>query len=253
MRVLRRGKKGRERLYIEIMLEQLEGGDKATVADHEEPDFLVTLSGRTVVGVEVTELVRTGPQRRSVDWEGACSGIVRAAKQEWEARGQPNVDVFVVFDPATTFPKADRIELGREIALVAQSILPPKGQQHIAGQGPAGYVVPQAACPPGVVTISVSRPAGAQRNWWNAQNSGAVPDLEPNLVQNAIDKKSELLPNYRASGAEEFWLLLGYGFSRVSSFFTIPGRTLSHKYQSPFDHTILVGVFHEKVDELYVA
>jgi hypothetical protein len=89
------------------------------------------------------------------------------------------------------------------------------------------------------------------RDWslWRASSAGYVPDVTPELIQAAIDRKAADIGAHRASCDEAWLLIVADGFN-ISSTMSVTELSRLHRYRSPFDRTIYFDNFRKQAHEL---
>lgn len=160
-----------ERCFLDLLLSG-EGIPKpAAIIPWERPDFLLQYTSEAV-GVEVTLLCRTPEQRNSRRWEGACEGVLEAARRVWEGRGLRPVLVSVTFNNnRAMFPKSSWAEWGQRLAAVVGQNLPEPGRHVLLGLGALDHQA-ALAVPPEVHTIIVHPTVGANSRWTLSNHRG---------------------------------------------------------------------------------
>jgi len=94
--------------------------------------------------------------------------------------------------------------------------------------------------PEEVDTIHIRRLPSAVRGFWNAPNSGWLPDCSSEQIQAVIDKKNKRVIDYRQH-CTSIWLVIVIDGFRISSSFNLPRKIRNHHYRSDFDRTFLLN------------
>jgi hypothetical protein len=235
--VTRSLRKERERHLLATFLqkERIE----ALVRDSESPDFLLTIDER-VVGLEVTELHHSTehPSSSLQAREAVASRVIAEAQQEFAKRGGPSLRVAVNFVPAFDPGTVQRNRLAEYLCALVERILPDPEEVRQWRPQLADY---QAGTPLISYLHVYHQPQSIRPHWLHAE-AGWVAPLTLELVQSAIDEKSERLPTYRLS-APEIWLLLAIDGRTPSQFFDTELRFAPSEVRSPFERTYLSEAF----------
>jgi hypothetical protein len=237
-----------ERRFLDILLSG-EGIPKPAAFTHRDrPDFLLQYTSGAV-GVEVTGLCRPPEQRNSRLWEGACEGVLEAARRVWESRGLRRVLVNVTFNNnRAMFPKSSWAEWGQRLAAVVEQNLPEPGRHVLLGLGDLDQQA-ALALPPEVHTIFV-QPTISANSRWTLATSGAIYPLSHATLQDVIRGKNARVPAYRLV-APTLWLIVAINDFYLSSEFDLESSSeaLDGSFETTFDRVFLVpagkGVFYE--------
>lgn len=212
---------------------------KASVRDSESPDFLLTIDER-VVGLEVTELHHSTehPSSSLQAREAVASRVIGQARQKFADRGGPSLRVAVNLAPAFDPGTVQRNSLAEYLCALIERILPNPGEVRQWRPQLADYRVGK----PLVSYVHVYHQPQSIRPHWLHAEAGWVAPLTLEVVQAAIDEKSERLPTYRLS-APEIWLLLAIDGRTPSQFFDTELRFAPSEIRSPFERTYLSEAF----------
>jgi hypothetical protein len=222
---------------------QIEGLSASAVHEHERPDFLAQIGGRTV-GIEVTEVYidDDGGPIRPRHAEAIVDGVVARAWQLYRDRGgQP---VRVSFGFATRVVQQMRRDQTAEALaeFVLQLPLRPDEYRPLEPYGPNPW-------PTGVPELTFMNVL-AVREWgmalWTVPRGGWMAPLDAARLQPVIDEKATKLSEYRKA-APETWLLIATDGIRPSQFFDASTDLAGVVFASPFDRTYYLAGFEGKV------
>jgi len=215
----------------------------------ETPDFRVVTQGRTV-GIELTQVFHPyeDGQRPLQEIERLRELVTEKAEKLFAASGGPPLDVLVHFSPHAVLGKASLDPLAERLANLISRNLPQAGEWYSEEYD----WINREWFPEEVSHVRVAR--FGHRSWslWRPSGVGFVPDVTPELVQAAIDRKATDIDNHRASCDEVWLLVIADGFS-ISTTMSVTQAAREHRYLSPFDKTIYFENFGKGVYELSSA
>jgi hypothetical protein len=235
-----------ERLFFNILKQQVSDFPEGDVVEGESPDFVIRgLEG--TLGVEVTRLFkRSGEGQQSLKaQESEKRMIVDMARKLHEKRGMPILHVSVLFGSSGPFNKSKRKLLSEQLANAIQACMP----------------TPESWCridhtfeddcpfPVEVASVRIANFSSLKRNHWSVGEAGWVQEDFVGELQKAIDEKHSELSEY-LSRCSTCWLLIVADGSGPSSFFDPSDNTKRHTYSSRFPRTYFVEAFDGRIIQL---
>ncbi|HTR53696.1 MAG TPA: hypothetical protein VMJ10_23540 [Kofleriaceae bacterium] len=237
--------KAAEREQLDMMIALLPVRDVVDVIPGESPDFRIVLDEGKIVGVEIVRalnaVVASGAGTRM-----RLKAKIRTALRE---RGVPAI-VGISFPTSLAGAMNARPDLvdsnAENIVKLACDLIP-------ARRGEWVHIGTRFSDDPGslesrginwIERVSIARAEGDDAIVW----IGGPGNIEqPDLVQEAIDDKAELLPTY-ARDVHAHWLLVVGSERTGGSLFVdqVEGRT----FTSPFARTLFLELFQKKCVEL---
>lgn len=242
-------KKDVERWHLCRFEESYSDFPSGEVHPGETPDFRIVSPDRSV-GIELTQLFRPSEDGRQPlqEIERLRDLIVEKAEALYIGTGGPPLDVLVYFASHAVLNKANRDDVAARLAGLVSRRLPEAGQSYSEEYD----WVNREWFPEELSYVRVVR--FEHRDWslWRASSAGFVPDVTPELIQAAIDRKVADISAHRATCDEAWLLIVADGFN-ISSTMSITEHSRLHRYRSPFDRTIYFDNFRKQAHDLAVG
>lgn len=236
-----------ERFYLSILAMQRNDLPLEAPTKGECPDFVWT-GIEQPLGIEITRLFKDAPQgQRPVQaQESDQRATVELAKQIYEKRNLPNLDIRVIFGN-TEIKKSHRKLLASELANLIQHCLPaPDSWVHFDNN------FENDSIPEEISYLSIARIENLMKNHWSVSGAGWVQEDFVIELQKKIDEKNSRLSNY-LKNCSRCWLLIVAEGTGPSSFFDLNENTARHCYNSFFERTFFMEAFTHKVTELDIT
>ncbi len=230
-------KKALERKILQHFMElaQLSGCTK--IAEREEPDFTIEISGYAV-GIELTTLYLDQPthvpniQQGEVFRRRICE---RAASLCVERR-LPNLEVSVHFSLNHRAQRYDPERLAEWLAQFISEEVPPEGEWRWFGY-PHTH---DLRIPEQISAVSIGRFASLDRMHVSSAEAGFVPALSIADVERAIASKERRLSAYRVA-CPVVWLVISIDVGSRATMFSVPEGFFANRFQYQFDQVYLVS------------
>lgn len=233
-----------ERFYLSILAKQRSDLPLETPTKGECPDF-VWDEMEQPLGIEITRLFRDAREgeRPMQAQESDQRTTVELARQLYEKRNLPNLDIRVIFGN-TEIKKSRRGFLAGKLADLIQQYLP----------APDSWIrfdndFEDDSIPEEISYLSIARLEGLTRNHWSVSDAGFVQEDFVLELQKKIDEKNLRLQQYLKK-CSQCWLLIVAEGTGPSSFFDLNENTAHHCYHSLFERTFFMEAFTHKVFEL---
>jgi hypothetical protein len=226
-------RKKTERFQLERFLLNNPGFSGVEIKDHERPDFIVAKHG-SPFGIEVVQLyhpaVNGSFALRQV--EAFREKIIDRARVIYEQRKAPAVDVGVMFSDMVYAP-TDLELRADELATFVQRAYPLDRPWVI-------YTDDNSSNMPAAFTmLSISK--RDTEGFWHMMQCRERAVLSRTIIQDAIDAKNRLVPDYRLK-IPTVWLLLVMDALYLSSSFTVLDEIVRVPYSCAFDRAFLFSV-----------
>lgn len=237
-------KKEKEWRHLHCFKQNYPDFPEGTIIHDDDPDFIVQVE-KGPIGIEHTELLRQGWTDRGSylkaqenEWQKA----LWKAKQLYETRELPPLDVAVFWNEHLRLTSARRKELQTELADIIATHLPRQNESHeIEGTG-----LPDSPLPEEVHSIRIARFDFLTKNHWNFPQADWVPELSNEEIREVIAKKEEPLPSYRQK-CSGVWLLIVVEGLFPSSLYDVADAVREREFQSEFDKLFLLRYFEGEV------
>jgi len=237
-----------ERIAFELLLQALPelGGGTFDPGKPPEPDVIYQ-KGDECIGVEVTRVhIAEALKQR----EGEFDSILALAQRIYEKRGNPPVSVSVSWTASFHPRRADRQDIARQLAAIAETHIPPRSTFAVLGfddvrEWPIGKE--------GVVRFRLERIVDYEpgQYLWFCSDGWFQPAAGPELIRDAFDRKNCKPQRYRTPYAAT-WLLVVQRGSGRSSGFSFQDATFEEIYESSFDRAFFVNALARQARELRV-
>ena len=244
-------KKTRERKQLESFRRNCRDFPQGRIQSFERPDFLIRQSlgkNKRIIGIEITEFYQPttkGSVPRQAR-ENVIREILQRAKLLHKTRGGPTLYVTAFFDKQTQLRMRQINGIAEKLTnIICDHPLKVGETTELHNPFDGSMDFPRA-----VDLLSIRRYASAKRALWYAPDSGFIPQMPIDALQELLNRKDKLLPVYRQH-CDDVWLLIAYGFS-VSSWFERTREGLDHIYASRFDRVYLLETFEGVTNELTV-
>jgi hypothetical protein len=197
---------------------------------HEDkPDFRVhTESG--ILGIEHRLIHMPSDKRIKLQAaESQQDEIISIAQEHSELRGDPAILATIHFKlNFVTINEKERISLARSIARIIHDALEKNSSRY-------HFKISQPGLPSQLRSISIYPLKEESKHFWRCSRSGWVVEDCKELLQDVINKKAKLFPEYMKN-CNECWLFLVAQLN-PSSFIKPNHATIENKYVSPFSRT----------------
>lgn len=220
-------KKDFERRMLFGLLRQLSIPAEILPGNFESPDIPILLDGMTI-GVEVTEIQKSAEERSK---RAPQEEIVERAKRDYEALGGPPLSVCFSFFDGADIRNVNRVNLSSWISQFLLTVLPDNEYEGVVA---------------GVEQLphDLRRYFRELRFWresklgiWQASNATWVALLTKEVLQERVDAKKALLPDYLKKSYDAYWLLICAHPINPACRFEIRGDFIPGQISSPFDRT----------------
>ena len=238
-------KKREELIFLENFLKIAEPEAEIIETDRESPDFILRQNGR-LIGVEVTKIFisnEKGPNTLQAR-ESKASQIISRAQQYYQSSGEPSVSVNIVFHPGYDLTKVLVDSTASLLASFVKDLKLADGQS--VSWKPEEAVSP---LPDEISYVQVRRVPEASMAHWGMAGAGWVASLSASILQERIDAKKKLLPNYLKE-VDEHWLLMVANKTKPSQMLKTPDGLDDFKVQSPFSRTFFYPYPENRIYEL---
>lgn len=216
------------------LLQQLAIPAQILSGNFESPDLAIVLDGRTI-GVEVTEIQKSKEERAR---RAPKDDILERAKRGYEAQRGPPISVcFSFFDRADT-RTVNRSDLSRKIVDFLLSLRLEHEYDVVAMAG--------ERLPPALRQYfrELRFWRESRRGVWQCSEASWVAPLTKEIIQERVDVKKDLLPDYRVKGYDAYWLLICAHPTNPACRFE-PARNFDPTHVlSPFDRTFFYDCWH---------
>jgi hypothetical protein len=235
-----------ERRNVEIfksIFNEFPEGELVSDASQERPDIVVKgPNGKT--GIEITRILHQDLRRE----ESECEALVSAARNLYEKRNLPHLQVSIHFGSEKPFSRSNRPVFASTIADLVAANVPEARNGLVEIQN--DWDNPQTY-PYEVGSILILRNPVLTGNYWSAGQAGWISeDFVPEL-QKVIGTKEACLRGYDAT-CDALWLLIVADNGGPSGFFDPSPTTLAHEYTSSFDRVFFLRPFSRKVCQLKI-
>jgi hypothetical protein len=249
MKKPRISKKEIERWHLSRFEESYPDFPSGEVHPGERPDFRI-VSGERTIGVELTQVFHANEEgkRPLQEIERLRAAVTERAEALFAEAGGPPLDVLVFFSPHAKLGKPNQSQIAERLAALVSRNIPPPGTSY---EEEFDWVN-RDWFPEELSYVRVAR--FDHRDWslWQPASAGYVPDVTPELIQAAIERKAPDVEAHRASCDEAWLLIIADGFG-ISSTMTVTEACARHRYRSPFDKTFYFENFRKSAYELRVS
>lgn len=218
------------------------------IKESEEPDFLLTLSGKTL-GVELTELYHEPPEDGVPlqAQEALRFRIAKAAQQLYIAKELPSLHVSIHFNPNYVLSKRDVRRLATSISNLIAKNVPEPGQSFREEYDWEN----RDYFPEEVNTISAWHVPSMTEPFFSSPSASFIPTLEESDIERVLRSKEPKVQRYRER-CDEIWLLVSFDQGQLSTFFEHDEEVLQRSYASSFDRVFLLRHINNTLHELKV-
>lgn len=227
-------KKQFERAMLHGLLQQLAIPAELLSGDFESPDLAIALDGSTI-GVEVTEVQKSREERAR---RAPKDDIVERAKRGYETRGGLPLSVCFSFLDKADLRTVNRSDLSLRIVefIFSQNLTDEYNVLAVDGERlPASL----RHCFRELRFWRESR-----RGIWQCSEASWVAPLTNEVLQERVDAKKRLLPDYRVNGYDAYWLLICAHPTNPACRFEVARDFDPVRVQSPFDRTFFYDRWH---------
>jgi len=238
-------KKQQERCFLDRVLSAAAIKPLSIVpAEPPDPDFILELDGR-IVGVEMTSIYipAIGNEPPLKAQEELTDRIVATAREQYQLRGSPPVDVQVLFHLGIDIRTVNRNKVAHALsALVATIPSDHPGRAHWEND----YENTTLDC---IARVTALRTTDWTMAHWHVARSGWRADFPSDLLRQSIATKNKKLCRYRQT-LKEVWLVIALEGNRPSQFFDIDSPPETSDLSSHFDRTFLYCSVPERLYSL---
>ena len=212
----------------------------------ERPDFVIA-SPNARHGIELTELHQPGaPHGESMQaQESLQKRSLELAAEIFRRSGGPNIDASVSFSSSFL--------LGRgRIDTVAHALADAVGLRRLEPGQSVRLARGSSDLPPEISEVRAFRGTHLSKSYWHSAGAFMVPTLRPQYLQDRINEKNRLLPEYLAQ-CDRCWLVLVADGFQPSGSLDLEESIIHHAFQSAFERIFFVQLFGTHVLRLVLA
>jgi hypothetical protein len=239
-------KKERERFFLDAFIERRLDLGILNPCESESPDFICTASG-VRIGIEVTQFYFPSESKRPPQAIDAYRGKLTCQLQELHKIGDylpVHVSIHFWSEENLLTAPARRLLAERILSFVAVHI-PPIGP-HVEHRMDDEAV---DLLDMGVDSIIMIRTASLTKGTYAIGHGAFIPESRSNLIQDILDQKASLIPEYRKK-AKALWLLILSGTGGLHSIIDFDRDVLTAEYSTEFDRVFVFRTFGPHIHEL---
>jgi hypothetical protein len=242
-------KRERERIHLEAFRAAYPDFPSGVIQYAGRPDFTVALGSGQKLGIEHTEFLRESDDRTGSALrmrESRQDKVVRKAREAYERRGLPLVDVLLHWAPYDDIVPSRLSPLAEEIAEAVVAQAPGDGRIELESTG-----MPDSPVPAEVSILRIQRLAQMTKSHWNSARSDYVPNVTTAEVQRVLARKEANLLEYRKACARVWLLIVADGLA-PSSLGEVEDLR-KERFASSFDDVFFFRFFERDVLRLAVS
>lgn len=241
-------KKPEENEALSTLLAARSGWMIDSIAESEEPDFLVRMSGKTI-GIEVTRFsVAAG--NKAHQQQGLRKGVLRKAHASYDALGGSPLQVQITFaeDPPLTKARSD--DVAHDLAAFV------KGSSHrqlLFGIQRSPYASTlYDGFPPEVVRICAGPVEAGRDGSWVDQQPIWYSHADAEAIARVVALKERRIESY-LTRCEEVWLVIDFPNLGADVDIRIPGEDIEMQIATRFGRVFCVDPLRGRVTEIRSA
>ena len=212
-----------------------------------DPPDAVIRSEDSCIAIEHTLILRpNAPGYNLRAFESITDNIAALAQEVFEANYDDILQVTLLFDRRIRLTNSDKAVIAINTAEVVAEFIPPIGTDWRLDS--SRFALRKRPFPRAVEAIWVHN----MPEWgalWSVARSTTVPDLDPETIQQHIDRKELKIDSYRAMCPEVWLLLVVEGFA-PSSHWRLEQLPPDHLFEFSFDRVFLYHQFGAETQEL---
>lgn len=231
---------------LELLRSLMSDFPEGNILSTEEPDFIITLSDGSKVGIELTTLHREVPKGGIApqSQEALKHRTIKRAQELYAAKGGPFLDVSVLFGNIE-FSKANVQPLAKTIVKIVESITPAIGEVQYAKPDYGS----EKDFPKEIHHVRAYNLQGAERSFFSSPGATWVPKLQKEDIERVLSAKDNRCKNYR-SQANKIWLVISCNGGFMSTWFNEIEQVCENTFQSKFDRVLLLSHSENRIIEL---
>lgn len=241
-------KKQLEILLMHYFRECYPGFPKGKVVPSESPDFIVTLTSRNNLGIELTRLNPANaqsPEIKELSQQKLKEDIIETARQTFECNSPFRLFVKFQFAGNETIKEERKLIVAVQIANSIRQMVVNKSRNSFFREtlGPASL-------PRGIESILIiNHPALLNSFWERSNNLGVSKNVMADITE-AIQKKDKKLMLYQKQRLNYYWLLITTDRLKGVKNYNLPNKILNHNFQSRFQQVFLFDLIKANIFEL---
>ena len=237
-------KKEKEKFYLKFVLDSLQMEFKELDSHKDDPDFKIIINNKKI-GIELTKIFNTTGDPPLQAIENDYRKIANFIAKMLNKSKLKNLDVLLSFSQNPLPRNKSKKEIGTKIFnFICKNI--PDDNSHISVTNDFEN---DDLLPFELSAIRIAYFVGYNKHLVHTSMFGFVNKDFLEIIQYAIDKKSDKLSIYDKT-CDEFWLLIYSDGSSGASMFDASEKTLKHLYYSKFHRVFFLSSINFKVDEL---
>lgn len=239
-------KKADERFYVDAFIAMRPDLGIKDIQDSESPDFLCTVFG-IITGIEITQFYFPSKAKRPPQAMDAYRNRLTVLLQELHAHGQylPIHVSIHLFSDDHLLTRQSREKLAYKILSFVKDRIPPIGPhvEHVTDEEAPDLLAL------GVDRIMMIRTNSLTKATYAIGHASFIPESKSALIQEIIDQKSSLIPEYQKK-ASALWLLILSGTGGLHSIIDFENDVLTAEYETTFDRVFIFRTFGAHIHEL---
>jgi len=235
-----------ERIIIHYFIEKYKEFPKGKLSKTESPDFILNISPRKSIGIELTHLRQPRDENgiSKVQINSLEREIVRKSQNLFEANNNLKLYITFSFNEDKTITK--------KIVSVISSEVSRKINHHIKHEdfrSPFYIKIQEHETPECIDSINILYHPNVNHSFWDIRKSFLMPKVSREIITSIIEEKNDKLPLYSKKKINVFWLVISTDRLNGSSY-NIGNQIEKWNFSSGFQRVFLFELFTGKIFNL---
>jgi hypothetical protein len=241
-------KKELEVLIMQYFSSVFEGFPRGKVEPSESPDFIINLSIRNKLGIELTRL-HPGSTKIVTPVETAISKsnteIVAIAHELFCQKSSFKLFVKVLFSETSIIDETRKIQVAVALSNSVRAAMEKRNPATFFSVSISGEKMPAEI----EKILVINHPVMTTSIWERANNFGVSNDVVADISW-AIQKKDEKLRIYHRKKLNLYWLLITTDRLHGLKNFNLPQKIAKHEFNSRFQRVYLFDLLKSKIYQI---